>query len=286
MASSDSLSSNGSLPFSVTQSTSSPSTPEKPPKEEKSSVTWGGLVQSIKRKEERRTKMNEDGAAVSPSASPRVEKKDTYQLKDWPSKSGRLKSAVVETVRSLRREKASAGASWNESNPDADRNAEMKSDTEKRKPKSARLLRKKFSFMKDRRPRSRSESNIPEISSSHDDMNQNHNPKELIRRSSENLTGSTSLNRQRSPENNSYSLPNSPATAVVARSYSTRLVRRNNSRSTVSCSSTSRGSSPTHSAQEKCPTCDFDVLILTECPSSTVPDENNTTISTQERLIN
>lgn len=230
--------------------------------------------------------MNEDGTAVSPSASPRVEKKDTYQLKDWPSKSGRLKSAVVETVRSLRRDKASAGASWNESNPDADRNAEMKSDTETRKPKSARLLRKKFSFMKDRRPRSRSESNIPEISSSHDDMNQNHNPKELIRRSSENLTGSTSLNRQRSSENNSYSLPNSPATAVVARSYSTRLVRRNNSRSTVSCSSTSRGSSPTHSAQEKCPTCDFDVLILTECPSSTVPDENNTTISAQERLIN
>ena len=291
MPSSDSLSADGSLPSNDTFSTSPNTTPDRPLKEDRN-VTWSGLTQRLKK---RQKEQEQDTAAVSSNSCPHVERKETYELKDWPRKTGRLRAAVAETVRSLRRDKLTGGASTTENTPEAGEGAEMKSETEARKPKSARLLRKKFSFLKDRRhQRSKSESNLGAMRSSHDDMGPlqengaaKHSAKKLIRRSSGNLAGSTTFRGQRSGDEYSYSLPNNPTTAVLGRSYSTRIVGRSNSRSTASCSSASRGSSPSHSSHEKCSACDFDVLIVAECPGSTVPHkEKNTDLSFNERLIN
>jgi len=152
----------------------------------------------------------------------------------------------------------------------------MKSEKEaKNKPRSSSLIRKKFLFLKDRRQRSVSESQLGVSYKTRDDMDltrendaatkRNRNGvKKLVRRSSEKITGSTTLSRQRSAGKYSFSLPNSPVTAISGRSYSTRFIAARNARSTASWSSNSRMSNPTHS-QEKCRACDFDVSSLTKC---------------------
>ena len=173
----------------------------------------------------------------------------------------------------------------------------MKSEKEaKNKPRSSSLIRKKFAFLKDRRQRSVSESQLGVLYKSRDDIDltrengaatkRNRNgAKKLVQRSSENITGSATLSRQRSAGKYSFSLPNSPVTAISGRSYSTRFIAARNSRSTASCSSNSRISSPTHS-QEKCRSSDFDVLILTECADcQTSQQDGNSNHSFHERLI-
>jgi len=292
VAPSDSLSANGSPP-TVIASTSPLKTSEKPQPDERSIVTWSGITQGVR---ERRNAQERVTGNVSPAGGQsnsflRTKTDETYELKDWPRKGGRLK-AVVNTVRSFRRDKLPAAEYTS-----ADKEAEMKSENEaKNKPRSTSLIRKKFAFLKDRRQRSVSESQLGVMYKSRDDMDltrendtaakRNRNgAKKLVRRSSENITGSTTLSRQRSAGKYSLSLPNSPVTPMSGRGNSTRFVAARNSRSTASCSSNSRTSSPTHS-QEKCRACDFDVLILTECPDCQTSQQDGTSNhSFHERLI-
>ena len=292
MAPSDSVSANGSPP-TVIASTSPLKTSEEPQPDERSVVTWSGITQGVR---ERHNAQELVTGNVSPAGGQsnsllRTKTDETYELKDWPRKGGRLK-AVVNTVRSFRRNKLPAAE-----NTSADKEAEMKSENEaKNKPRSTSLIRKKFAFLKDRRQRSVSESQLGVMYKSRDDLDltwendtaakRNRNgAKKLVRRSSENITGSTTLSRQRSAGKYSFSLPNSPVTAMSGRGNSTRFVAARNSRSTASCSSNSRTSSPTHS-QEKCRACDFDVLILTECPDCQTSQQDGTSNhSFHERLI-
>ena len=275
---------------------SSPFKPRKrPQQDERSVVSWSGTTQRTGTEDEEREQDDVFASGAQSNTYPRVGAKDTYKLKDWPRKGGRLKS-VVDTVRAFRRDKTPAA----ENTSDANRGAEMKSETEvKNKSRSASSIRKKFSFLKDRRQRSVSESQLGEMYRSRDDMDplitrengevasrSRNGAKKLVRRSSENITGSTTLTRQRSAEKCCYSLPNSPTTSLIGRSHSTRFVGTRNSRSTASGSTNSRGSSLTHS-QEKCPACDFDVLILTECPDCKASQQDiNSNHSCNERLIN
>ena len=131
-------------------------------------------------------------------------------------------------MRSFRRDKIPAAS--------ADKEAEMKSEKEaKNKPRSSSLIRKKFAFLKDRRQRSVSESQLGVLYKSRDDMDltrengaatkRNRNgAKKLVQRSNENITGSATLSRQRSAGKYSFSLPNSPVTAISGRGYSTRFI--------------------------------------------------------------
>ena len=278
---------------------SSPFSPRKKPQQDaRSVVSWSGTTQGTRKGDEEREQDNVFASGAQSNSYPRVEAEDTYKLKDWPRKGGRLKS-VVDTVRSFRRDKTSAA----ENTSDASRGAEMKSETEaKNKTRSVSSIRKKFSFLKDRRQRSVSESNLGEMYRSRDDMDPlltrengevatrgRNGGKKLVRQSSENITGSTTLTRQRSTEKYCYSLPNSPTTFMSSRSHSARFVGTRNSRSTASGSTNSHGSSLSHSthSQEKCPACDFDVLILSECPDCTTSQQEiNSNHSIHERLIN
>lgn len=266
-------------------------------------MSWSGTTEGT-RKRDKGCEQDTDEVFTSGTHSksfPRVETEDEYELKAWPRKGGRFRS-VVDTVRSLRRDKAPACLSAEENTTaEDDKGTELKSEMQAKQkaPRSARLLRKKFSFLKDRRQRSVSESHLGVMYTSHDDMDpllrreneaaakrSKNGAKKLVRRSSENITGSTTFSRQKNAEKNSYSLPNSPTTFMSGRNYSTRLVGNRSSRSTTSCSSNSRGSSPTHS-RDKCPACDFDVLILTECPDCKASQhEENHSHSYHERLIN
>ena len=224
-----------------------------------------------------------------------METEESYKLKDWPRKGRRLK-AVVDTVRAFRRDKTPTV----ENASDASKEAETKNEAEvKNKPTSAATIRKKFAFLKDRRQRSVSESQLVTIYGSRDDTDpllrrekeaaetrDRNGAGKLVRRSSENITGSTTLSRQKSEEKYSFSLPNTPAIATPRRSNSARFIGTRNSRSTASCSSNSHGSSSTHS-QHKCPACNFDVLILTECPACNASQQDlNSNHSLHERLIN
>lgn len=221
-----------------------------------------------------------------------------YELKAWPRKSGRFKS-VVDTVRSLRsRTVHSAPASFsgaeNISGPEesAGQGSQVEERDKPRKPSSAskvNSIRKKFSFLKDRRQRSVSESHLSVLYSSQDDMNgmaangsKNRAMKKLMRRSSENVTGSTTLSGRKSPEKSFHSLPNSPITATSSKDRFEAFVGQRNSRSTASYISNSPGSSTT---QEKCPACDFNVLILNECPDCEASQQEGLNSTFKERLI-
>jgi len=230
----------------------------------------------------------------------KAETEREYELKAWPRKSGRLRS-VVDTVRSLRsRSPASfSGAEHTSGHGESTGQGNQMEGNDKSRSTSRALkgvkgnsIRKKFSFLKDRRQRSVSESHLGVSYSSQDDMNgtaanssKNRALKKLIRRSSENITGSTTLRREKSPEKSFHSLPNSPVSITSSRDHFKRNVGQRNSRSTASCSSNSQGSSTT---QEKCPACDFNVLILSECPDckdSESQQENSVDPSSHERLI-
>ena len=214
----------------------------------------------------------------------KAETERKYELKAWPRKSGRFRS-VVDTVRSLG-SRSPASFSGAENTSGHRENTGQGSQME-RKEKSRNSIRKKFSFLKDRRQRSVSESHLGVLYSSQDDMDgmaanssKNRALKKLMRRSSENITGSTTLRRERSPEKCFHSLPNSPIFVTSSKDRFKSNVGQRNSRSTASCSSNSRGSSTT---QEKCPACDFNVLILSECPDCKA--SQNSDPSPNERLI-
>lgn len=258
---------------SVRATPSQYSTLKKPQQEEKSVVTWGGTTQ-FTRTEDREEESNEGNVFTSGSNSTPfklMETEDTYKLKDWRSKGRRLKS-VVETVRALRRDKTSAS----ENTLDTNNSAEMQA---KGKPRSKGLIRKKFASLKERRQRSASESNLGIVIRSRDDMDpwlrrengatatfDKNTTKKLLRRSSEDITGTTSLDRDKKKQKYYFSLPNSPATAMTGRSNSARFIGGRYSHSTASCSSNSRGSSTRHSRDSNCASSNFDVLILSECP--------------------
>lgn len=282
LASADSVSSNGKLP-TVFLTTSPFSTRKKQQKDKRSVISWSGTTQNTRQKEE--TQEQSTGNVFAPgvysNSFPRVETKESYKLKDWPRKGRRFKS-VVDTVRAFRRDKTLGNMA----------EAETKNETEvKNKPRSAATIRKKFSFLKDHRQRSVSESQLATIYGSRDDTDpllrrENEAAEKLVRRSSENITGSTTLTRQKSEEKYSFSLPNTHAIAMPRRSNSARFIGTRSSRSTASCSSNSHGSSPTHS-QHKCPACNFDVLILSECPACKASQQDlNGNHSLHERLIN
>ena len=239
------------------------------------------------------------GEVFTPSAPlksfSKAETEGEYELKAWPRKSGRLRS-VVDTVRSLRsRSPASCSGAENTSGhgESTEQGSQMEGKDISRNTSrviKGNSIRKKFSFLKDRRQRSVSESHLGVLYSSQDDMNgmkanssKKRALKKLIRRSSENITGSTTFRRERSPEKCFHSLPNSPISITSSRDRFKRNVGQRNSRSTASCSSNSQGSSTT---QEKCPACDFNVLILSECPDcKESPQENSVDPSSHERLI-
>lgn len=221
-----------------------------------------------------------------------------YELKAWPRKSGRFKS-VVDTVRSLRsRTVHSAPASFsgaeNTSGPEEStgQGSQVEGRDKPRNTSSAskvNSIRKKFSFLKDRRQRSVSESHLGVLYSSQDDVDgmatngsKNRAMKKLMRRSSENLTGSTTLIGRKSSEKSFHSLPNSPITATSSKDRFKSFVGQRNSRSTASYSSNSGGSS---TAQEKCPACDFNVLILSECSDCEASQQDGQSSTFRERLI-
>ena len=238
----------------------------------------------------------EAGQVFTPGApSNSFSKEETegqYELKAWPRKSGRLRS-VVDTVRSLRsRSPASFSGTENTSGHGESNTQGSQMEGKDKSKNTSRVLkgnsiRKKFSFLKDRRQRSVSESHLGVLYSSQDDMAANSSKhralKKLMRRSSENITGSTTLRRERSPEKCFHSLPNSPISITSSRDRFKRNVGQRNSRSTASCSSNSQRSSTT---QGKCPACDFNVLILSECPDCKEPQQaNSADPSPHERLI-
>ena len=284
--------------------TSPPKTSEDLSQDKRSVASWAGTTQTT-----RRDKRNdeENGEVFTPSmpsnSFSKAETEGEYELKAWPRKSGRFKS-VVNTVRSFRsRTVHSAPAAFsgaenteNTLGPEESTGHVQGSQVEGReKPRNTssvskvNSIRKKFSFLKDRRQRSVSESQLGVLYSSQDDMDgmaangsKNRAMKKIIRRSSENLTGSTTFSSRQSPEKSFHSLPNSPIAATSSKDRFKRFVGQRNSRSTASCSSNSQGSSTT---QEKCPACDFNVLILSECPDCKASQQEGQNSSFQERLI-
>lgn len=215
-----------------------------------------------------------------------------YELKAWPRKSGRLKS-VVDTVRSIRsRTVQSAPTAFCGTESGSEESSGQGSQTEgKDKPKNSaskmKAIRKKLSFLKERRQRSVSENHLGVLYSSQDNMDgvasngsKTRAMTKFMRRSSENLTGSTTVC---GPEKSFHSLPSSPLTATSNKDrFKLFQVGQRISRSTASCSSNSPGSSTT---QEKCKACDFNVLILSECPDCKASQQESPSSSFQERLI-
>ena len=238
--------------------------------EEKSTVTWGGTTQYTRTEDGVREHDDGDVFTVNHDSTqfPPTKHRASHKLKDSGSKGKRFRY-VVETVRALRRDKTTAP----ESTLDANKTPETKASS---KPRIKSSFRKKFASLKERRQRSVSESNLGSMFRSRDDMDlwlreQNraaaicdkNGAKNLPRRSSEDLTGVITLDRNRNPQKYCISLPNSPVTTQIERS----LVgaRHSSDHSTASCSSNSRGSSITQSGDSKSATCNFDVLILSEC---------------------
>lgn len=278
-----------------TLDTSSPKTSQEPPQDGRNLPSWVGTMQA-KNRNNGGEKEAED--VITPSVPlksfSKAETEGEYELKAWPRKSGRLRS-VVETVRSFRsRSPASFTGAENTSAHGEYTGQGSQMEVKDKSRNTSRVLkgnaiRKKLSFLKDRRQRSVSESHLGVLYSSQDDMdgmaansNKNRALKKLMRRSSENITGSTTLRRERSPEKCFHSLPNSPISITSSRDRFTRSVGQRNSRSTASCSSNSQRSSTT---QDKCPACDFNVLILSECPDCKESQQENSDPSPQERLI-
>lgn len=295
-----STSANGSLPSTVnTLHISPPKTSQELPQNERSLPSWVGTTKAT-----RRNNGEEEAGEVFTPSTPlksfsKVETEGEYELKAWPRKSGRFRS-VVDTVRSLRsRTVSSAPASFSGAEntsgqgESTGQGSQMEGKDKSRNTSSVlkgNSIRKKFSFLKERRQRSVSEGHLGVLYSSQDDMDgmraanssKSRALKKLMRRSSENITGSTTLSRERSPEKCFHSLPNSPIFVTSSRDRFKRYVGQRNSRSTASCSSNSQGSSTT---QEKCPACDFNVLILSECPDCKASQQENSDPSPHERLI-
>lgn len=292
-----SIGTNGSLPSTVsTLHTSPPKTSQQPPQDERNLPSWVGTMQTKRRYNGGEEEVGEVFTPSAPLKSfSKAETEGEYELKAWPRKSGRLRS-VVDTVRSLRsRSPASFSGAENTSGHGESTGQGSQTEGKDKSRNTSRVLkgnsiRKKFSFLKDRRQRSVSESHLGVLYSSQDDMDgmaanssKNRALKKLMRRSSENITGSTTLRRERSPEKCFHSLPNSPISITSGRDHFKRNVGQRNSRSTASCSSNSQGSSTT---QEKCPACDFNVLILSECPDCKESQQKNSVHpSPHERLI-
>lgn len=287
---------NGSQPSTVnTLHSLPPKITQESPQDERSLPSWIGTMQA--------TRSNyggeeESGEVFTPSAPlksfSKAETEGKYELKAWPRKSGRFRS-VVDTVRSLRsRSPSSFSSVENTSGYGENAGQGRKMEGKDNSKNTSRVLkgnsiRKKFSFRKDRRQRSVSESHLGVLYSSQDDMDglaansgKTHALKKLIRRSSENITGSTTLGREKSPEKCFHSLPSSPIFVTSSRDRFKHNVGQRYSRSTASCSSNSRASSTT---QEKCPACDFNVLILSECPDCKASQQGNSEPLTNERLI-
>ncbi|PFX19516.1 Synaptotagmin-4 [Stylophora pistillata] len=277
------------------------------PREEKrlftgrSPTSLSGSTQAKGRNERSKDEFPEVFTQNTPSDSQSRQDREEYELKAWPRKTRRLRS-VVDTVRSLRFNAApsvSAASSSTVNTSGPEEGIEQKQDGKDKSKSSSGVqkgnsLRKKFSFLKGRQ-RSISESHLSVLYSSHDDMDpllkrksenesdggKNRNKKRL-RRSSENISGSTTLSRQRSAENCFHSLPNSPVTVTSRRDRAEQFANDRDSRSTASCGSHSRGSSTN---QDSCPMCDFNVLILSECPDCQNSQKKKTNSSFQERLI-
>ena len=279
-----------------TLDTSSPKTSQKPPHDERNlSPSLVGTMQAKRRNNGGEKEAEEVFTPSVPLKSfSKTEIEGEYELKAWPRKSGRLRS-VVETVRSLRsRSPASFPGDENTAAHGENTGQGSQMEGKDKSRNTSRVLkgnsiRKKFSFLKDRRQRSVSESHLGVLYSSQDDMDgmaanssKNRALKKLTRRSSENITGSTTLRRERSPEKCFHSLPNSPISITSSRDRFKRNVDQRNSRSTASCSSNSQRSSAT---QDKCPACDFNVLILSECPDCKESQQENSDPSPHERLI-
>ena len=275
---------------------SSPKTSQEPSQDERNLLSWVGTMQAKSRNNGGEKEAEEVFTPSAPLKSfSRVETGGEYELKAWPRKSGRLRS-VVETVRSLRsRSPASFTGAQNTAAQGENTGQGSQMEEKDKSRNTARVLRgnsirKKFSFLKDRRQRSVSESHLGVLYSSQDDMDgmaadrskRKRALKKLMRRSSENITGSTTLRRERSPEKCFHSLPNSPISITSSRDRFKRIVGQRNSRSTASCSSNSQRSSTT---QDKCPACDFNVLILSECPDCKESQQQNSDPAPQERLI-
>lgn len=242
---------------------------KKSQREEKSAVRWGGTTQYTRTEDGVQEHVDGD---VFTTQFPPTKPRATFKLKDWGSKGKRLRN-VVESVLALRRDKTTSS----ESALDVTKTAEAKA---KSKPRTRSSFRKKFASLKERRQRSVSDSNLGSLFRSRDDMDpllwrQNRaaaicdesGAKNLLRRSSEDLTGVITLDRNRNLQKYCISLPNSPVTTVIERRNSARFVgaRPSSDHSTASCSSNSRGSSRAQLGDSKSATRNFDVLILGEC---------------------
>ena len=247
---------------------------KKPQREEKSAVTWGGITQYTRTEDG--VQENDDGDVFTVNYDstqfPATKHRASFKLKDWGSKGKRLRN-VVESVLALRRDRTSSS----ESTLDVTKKAEAKT---KSKPRIRSSFRKKFASLKERRQRSVSDSNLGSLFRSCDDMDpllwpQNRaaaicdesGAKNRLRRSSEDLTGVVTLDRNRNLQTYCISLPNSPVTTMLDRGNSARFVgaRPSSDHSTASCSSNSRGSSRTQLGDSKSANRNFDVLILGEC---------------------
>ena len=302
-----SLSANDSLLSPVSVLHSSPKNDgEKSPQNGRGPTSWSGTTQAQGRDRGGNEEVEEVFTPNVPCKSPsnsykRQETREKYELKAWPRKPRRFRS-VVDTVKSFRCSTApdvpaSFSGVENTSGPGESTEQKMEGKDKTRSTSSVQKgnsIRKKFPFLRGRQ-RSISEGHLSVLYSSQDDMDpllkrkngtetdgSKNRVKKLLRRSSENITGSTTLSRQRSAEKCFHSLPNSPVTITSSGNRSKRFAGARDSRSTASCSSNSHASSTT---QDKCPMCDFNVLILSECPDCQVSQQGDTNSSFQERLI-
>lgn len=285
-----SLSANGSLSSPAVNVLHSKASEERP-QNERSLASCSASTQ-VTRRDKEGDEEGEVFTSVPSNSFTRVGSQGEYELKAWPRKGGRFRS-VVDTVRSLR---CSMVPSVPSAFPGGENISGPEESAEQRNTSSVKgnSIRKKFSFLKDRRQRSVSESHLGVLYSSQDDLDpllrrengmatnssKTGAAKKLVRRSSENITGSTTLRRQRSSEKYFHSVPNSPVNVTSSRDRSKGSVGQRNSRSTASCSS-----NYSSTTQEKCPMCDFNVLVLSECPDCKASQQDISNPSYQERLI-
>ena len=294
------LSANGTLSTPVRVLHSSPNE-EKEPLIGRGPTSISGTTQSMGRDKGGNDEFPEVFTQNTPTNLQTGQDREEYELKAWPRKTRRLRS-VVDTVRSLRFNtapsvSAASSSTVNTSGPEEGIGKKVEGKDKTKSSSGAQKgnsIRKKFSFLKGRQ-RSISESHLSVLYSSHDDIDpllkrksENESDggknrfKKRLRRSSENITGSTTLSRQRSVEKNFHSLPNSPVTVTSRRDLSEQLTDHRDSRSTASCSLNSRDSSTN---QESCPMCDYNVLILSECPDCQNSQKKKINSSFSERLI-
>ncbi|RMX44773.1 hypothetical protein pdam_00009176 [Pocillopora damicornis] len=294
------LSANGTLSTPVRVLHSSPNE-EKEPLIGRGPTSISGTTQSMGRDKGGNDEFPEVFTQNTPANLQTGQDREEYELKAWPRKTRRLRS-VVDTVRSLRFNtapsvSAASSSTVNTSGPEEGIGQKVEGKDKSKSSSGAQKgnsIRKKFSFLKGRQ-RSISESHLSVLYSSHDDIDpllkrksENESDggknrfKKRLRRSSENITGSTTLSRQRSVVKNFHSLPNSPVTITSRRDLSEQLTDHRDSRSTASCSLNSRDSSTN---QESCPMCDYNVLILSECPDCQNSQKKKINSSFSERLI-